>query len=187
MLDETFSVANNHHHVLEPRSTLAYWRNGKLYVHTGTQSAVQTVASLARWMRLDINDVVLITEYTGGGYGSRATGAVISTVPAILARKVGQPVMLRISREEEHFIGGIRPAVHGRVKAGFDSDGRLLALDMFTVERIARTSREATPCSPVASCRCSISRRPCGCVRPPCSRTRRRDERRASPGGSRAS
>ena len=133
VLDQTFSVANNHHNVLEPRSTLAYWRNGKLYVHTGTQSTVQTAASLARWMRLDIDDVVLITEYTGGGYGSRATGAVISTVPAVLARKAGQPVMLRISREEEHFIGGIRPAIHGRVKAGFASDGRLLALDMFTV------------------------------------------------------
>ncbi len=133
VLDQTFSVANNHHNVLEPRSTLAYWRNGKLYVHTGTQSTVQTAASLARWMRLDIDDVVLITEYTGGGYGSRATGAVISTVPAVLARKAGQPVMLRISREEEHFIGGIRPAVHGRVKAGFASDGSLLALDMFTV------------------------------------------------------
>ena len=133
VLDQTFSVANNHHNVLEPRSTLAYWRNGKLYVHTGTQSTVQTVASLARWMRLDIDDVVLITEYTGGGYGSRATGAVISTVPALLAKKAGQPVMLRISREEEHFIGGIRPAIHGRVRAGFASDGRLLALDMFTV------------------------------------------------------
>jgi CO/xanthine dehydrogenase Mo-binding subunit len=84
-------------------------------------------------MQLDIDDVVLITEYTGGGFGSRATGAVISTVPAVLARKAGQPVMLRISREEEHFIGGIRPAIHGRVKAGFASDGRLLALDLFCI------------------------------------------------------
>ena len=133
VLDETFSVANNIHNVLEPRSTLAYWRNGKLFVHTGTQSTVQTVASLARWMRLDIDDVVLITEYTGGGFGSRATGAIISTVPAVLAKKAGQPVMLRISREEDHFIGGIRAAIHGRVRAGFARDGRLLALDMFCV------------------------------------------------------
>ncbi len=133
VLDETFSVANNQHHVLEPRSTLAYWRNGKLFVHTGTQSTVQTVASLSRWMRLDIRDIVLITEYTGGGFGSRATGSVISTIPAVLAQKTNAPVMLRISREEELYIGGIRPAVHGRVKAGFASDGRLLALDLFTV------------------------------------------------------
>jgi CO/xanthine dehydrogenase Mo-binding subunit len=133
VLDETFTMANNQHHVLEPRSTLAYWRNEKLYVHTGTQSAVQTVASLARWMRLDPEDVVLITEYTGGGFGSRATGAVISTIPAVLAKKTNAPVMMRISREEEQFVGGLRPAVHGRVKAGFASDGCLLALDLFVV------------------------------------------------------
>jgi CO/xanthine dehydrogenase Mo-binding subunit len=133
VLDETFSVSNNQHHVLEPRTALAYWQNGKLYVHTGTQSAVQTVASIARWMRLDPTDVVLITEYTGGGYGSRATGAVTCMIPALLAKKTGAPVMMRITREEDQYIGGIRPAVHGRVKAGFAKDGRLLALDLFAI------------------------------------------------------
>ncbi len=133
VLDETFSVANNQHHVLEPRSALAYWQNGKLFMHSGTQSAVQTVASIARWMRLDQKDVVLITEYTGGGFGSRATGSVQCMIPALLSKKTGAPVMMRISREEEQSIGGIRPAVHGRVKAGFAKDGRLLALDLFLI------------------------------------------------------
>ncbi len=133
VLDETFSVANNHHQVLEPRTALAYWQNGKLHMHTGTQSAVQTVASIARWLRLEPENVVLITEYTGGGFGSRATGAVICTIPALLAKKANAPVLLRITREDEHYIGGIRPAVHGRVKAGFAKDGKILAIDMFTV------------------------------------------------------
>lgn len=133
VLDETFSVANNHHQTLEPRTALAYWQNGKLFMHTGTQSAVQTVASIARWLRLDPADVVLITEYTGGGFGSKATGAVSCMIPALLSKKANAPVMLRITREEEHYIGGVRPAVHGRVKAGFANDGRLTALDMFVV------------------------------------------------------
>jgi len=133
VLDETFSVANNQHHVLEPRSALAYWQNGKLYMHSGTQSAVQTVASLSRWLNLDAKDIVLITEYTGGGFGSRATGSVQSMIPALLSKKTGSPVMMRITREEEQYIGGIRPAVHGRVKAGFSKEGRLLAMDLFTI------------------------------------------------------
>ena len=133
VLDQTFSTANNQHHVLEPRSALAYWRDGRLFVHAGTQSTVQTVASIARWMRMEVEDVVLITEYTGGGFGSRATGAIIYTIPAVLAQKTGSPVMMRITREEEQFIGGIRPAIHGRVRAGFARDGRLLALDFFAV------------------------------------------------------
>lgn len=133
VLDETFSVANNQHHVLEPRSALAYWQNGKLFMHSGTQSAVQTVASISRWMRLDPADVVLITEYTGGGFGSRATGSVSCMIPALLSKKANAPVLMRITREEEQYIGGIRPAVHGRVKAGFAADGRLLALDFYTI------------------------------------------------------
>ena len=47
VLDETFATSNNHHQVLEPRTAMAYWQNGKLFMHTGTQSTVQTVASLA--------------------------------------------------------------------------------------------------------------------------------------------
>lgn len=133
VLDETFSVANNQHHVLEPRTALAYWQNGKLHIHSGTQSAVQTVASISRWMNIPAADVVLITEYTGGGFGSRATGSVQCMIPALLAKKTNAPVMMRITREEEQYIGGIRPAVHGRVKAGFAKDGKLLALDLFLV------------------------------------------------------
>ena len=41
--------------------------------------------------------------------------------------------MMRISREEEHYIGGARPAFHGRVKAGFAKDGKLTALDLFVI------------------------------------------------------
>jgi xanthine dehydrogenase molybdenum-binding subunit len=133
VLDETFSMANNYHQTLETRSALAYWRNGKLYMHSGTQSAVQTVASIARWLRLDPADVVLITEYTGGGFGSKATGAVSCMIPALLSKKANAPVLMRITREEEHYIGGIRPAVHGRVKAGFAKDGRITALDMYLI------------------------------------------------------
>ena len=133
VLDETFSTPNNQHHCLETRTALAYWQNGKLFMHTGTQSAVQTVASISRWMNIPIEEVVLITEYTGGGFGSKATGAVSCMIPALLARKTGQAVMMRITREEEQMIGGLRPAVHGRIRAGFARDGRLLAVDMQTV------------------------------------------------------
>jgi CO/xanthine dehydrogenase Mo-binding subunit len=133
VLDETFSTANNHHQTLEPRTAMAYWQNGKLYMHSGTQSTVQTVASIARWLRLDPADVVLITPYTGGGFGSKATGVVSCMIPALLSKKANAPVMMRITREDEHFIGGVRPAVQGRIKAGFAKDGRITAVDMFVI------------------------------------------------------
>jgi CO/xanthine dehydrogenase Mo-binding subunit len=133
VLDETFVTPNTSHQTLESRTAMAYWQNGKLYMHCGTQSTVQTVASIARWLRLEPSDIVLISEYTGGGFGSKATGTISSMIPALLAKKTGAPVMMRITREDEHGIGGARPALHGRLKVGFAQDGRITALDMFVI------------------------------------------------------
>ncbi len=133
VLDESFVTPDVSHQCLETRTAMAYWQNGKLYMHTGTQSTAQTVPAIARWMNMKPEDVVLISEYTGGGFGSKVTGSVIMIVPAILSRKLNAPVMMRISREEEHFIGRARPSVDGRMKVGFAKDGRITALDMYTV------------------------------------------------------
>ena len=41
--------------------------------------------------------------------------------------------MMRISREEEHYIGRARPSLHGRLKVGFTKEGKVTAVDMFVV------------------------------------------------------
>jgi xanthine dehydrogenase molybdenum-binding subunit len=134
VLDETFATPNTSHQTLETRTAMAYWQNGKLYIHCSTQSVVQTVGSMSRWLHLDPKNIVLISEYTGGGFGSKATGTITAIIPALMSKKLnGVPVMMRIDRETEHYIGGARPAVHGRIKVGFAQDGRITALDMFVV------------------------------------------------------
>jgi xanthine dehydrogenase molybdenum-binding subunit len=133
VLDETFVTPNTSHQTLEPRTAMAYWQNGKLYIHCSTQSTVQTVGSISRWLHLDQKDIVVISAYTGGGFGSKATGTITAIIPALLSKKLNAPVMMRIDRETEHAIGGARPAMHGRLKVGFAKDGRITALDMFVV------------------------------------------------------
>jgi xanthine dehydrogenase molybdenum-binding subunit len=132
-LDETFATPDTSHQTLEPRSTLAYWQNGKVFVHMGTQSTVQTLSALGRWLNMDPNQIVLISEYTGGGFGSKATGYIFAIIPALLSKKANAPVMMRISREEEHYIGRARPGFQGRMKVGFAKDGRITALDMYAI------------------------------------------------------
>ena len=133
ILDESFVTPDTSHQTLETRSAMAYWQNGKLYLHTGTQSTVQTVPAIARWMRLDPAQLVFISEYTGGGFGSKVTGGVSMIIPALLAKKANAPVMMRITREEEHYIGRARPGFQGRMKVGFTKQGRITALDMFVI------------------------------------------------------
>jgi CO/xanthine dehydrogenase Mo-binding subunit len=133
-LDETFVVQSTGHHPLETRSAMAYWRNGKLYLHASTQSLIRTVDNVARWVGIPPSDVVLISEYCGGGFGSKGAGAVSMTIPALLSKKANAPVMMRISREEESFIGRARTNMAGRAKIGFRKDGRIVALDLFLVQ-----------------------------------------------------
>jgi xanthine dehydrogenase molybdenum-binding subunit len=133
VLDETFVTPDVSHQTLEPRSAMAYWQNGKLYLHTGTQSTARTQPAIARWLNIDVDKIVFISEYTGGGFGSKITGGVSMIIPALLSKKANAPVMMRISREEETFIGRARPSFQGRMKIGFSKEGRILALDMFVI------------------------------------------------------
>jgi CO/xanthine dehydrogenase Mo-binding subunit len=129
VLDETFVGPNTSHQPLETRTAMAYWQNGKLFMHCSTQSTIRTVNAVARWVGIDPGDVVIISEYTGGGFGSKGSSSVFTVVPALLSRKAGAPVMMRVTREDEQYIGRARPALHSRVKVGFRKDGRILALD----------------------------------------------------------
>ncbi len=133
VLDETFVTPDTSHQTLETRSAMAYWQNGKIYIYTGTQSTAQTLPAIARWLNISPENIVFISEYTGGGFGSKITGGVSMIIPALLAKKTNAPVMMRISREEETFIGRARPSFQGRMKVGFSKEGRITALDMFVI------------------------------------------------------
>ena len=134
VLDETFVVQSTGHHPMETRSAMAYWQNGKLYIHASTQSVSQTRGNIARWVGINASDVMLICEYTGGGFGSKGGGAVSSAIPALLSKKTNTPVMMRITREEESYIGRSRTNMTGRARVGFAKDGRITAFDFFIVQ-----------------------------------------------------
>lgn len=134
VLDETFMTQGSNHAPLETRTAMAYWRNGKLYLHGSTQSVAWTVGTVAQWVGVDPSQVVVISEYTGGGFGSKIPGTHTMAIPALLSKKTGTPVMMRISREEEYYIGRARAGLTARVRAGFRKDGRLTAVDLFIVQ-----------------------------------------------------
>ncbi len=134
VLDETMFVQATSHQPLETRTAMAYWQNGKCYIHVSTQSLARTHAPAARWLNVAPEDVVVIGEYCGGGFGSKVFGSLISGIPGLLSKKAGKPVMMRINRQEENFVGRARPGEQVRVKIGFRRDGRVTALDIFAVQ-----------------------------------------------------
>jgi CO/xanthine dehydrogenase Mo-binding subunit len=134
VIDETVVHQSTGHQALESRSAMAYWQNGKLYLHGSTQSVARTVANIAQWVDIPEDQVVLISEYCGGGFGGKIPGAHSMAIPALLSKKAGgRPVMMRISREEENYIGRARPGIHLRARIGFRKDGRITAMDLCAI------------------------------------------------------
>lgn len=134
VLDESFITASIAHHSMEPRSAMAYWQNGKCYMHGSCQSQSFAHPIVARYIGIKPEDLVFIAEYCGGGFGSKGAGYPIMSVPAHMSKKTGRPVMLRISRSEEYFIGSARPGFQGRIKMGFTEDGHITAIDLYIVQ-----------------------------------------------------
>ena len=132
--DETFVTSSISHHSMEPRTSFAYWQNGKCFVHGSTQSQSFIVPQLAQLIGIKPDELNYIAEFCGGGFGSKGTAYPSMAIPALLSRKLGKPVMMRISRAEEYYVGCARNGFQGRVKLGFGADGRLLAADMYIVQ-----------------------------------------------------
>jgi CO/xanthine dehydrogenase Mo-binding subunit len=154
IIDETVVCQSNSHQALEPRTSMAYWQNGKLYLHASAQSTAHVSQSVGRWSGAERTDTVLLGEYVGGGFGGKNPETHMHTaIPAILAKKTGRPVMMRISREEDHYIGRARAGLHMRARIGFRKDGRITALDMFVVQNNGPYARagDYNTCGVVAS------------------------------------
>ncbi len=137
--DETFVTASNSHHSMEPRSTLAYWENGKCFVYGSSQSQSFVVPGLAGLLGIEPSDLVYIAEYCGGGFGSKGSAYAVMAVPAHMSKKIGRPVMMRISRAEEYFTGKNRGGFQGRIRIGFAATGNVTAVDLYIVQSCGPT------------------------------------------------
>ena len=136
IVEEPFVTVGYAHMSMEPRTAMAYWRNGTCYVHGSAQSQSFFIPGLASLLGVEQENVVLVSENTGGGFGSKIGAYPISGLPGYFSKKIGRPVQLRITREQEYYIGSARVGFQGWIKMGFAADGRVTAADVFIVEDI---------------------------------------------------
>lgn len=134
VMDESWVTASNAHHSMEPRSAMAYWADGKCYLHASSQSQSFAHPGVAAMIGIDPDDLVFIAEFCGGGFGSKGGAYPVMAIPALMARKTGRPCMLRITRAEEYFLGSARAGFQGRLRIGFRADGRMTACDLYIVQ-----------------------------------------------------
>lgn len=136
VFEESFVTSGYAHMSMEPRTAMAYWQNGTCYVHGSCQSQSFFMPGLARMLGVKTKDVVLISENTGGGFGSKISAYPIIGLPGYFSKKIGRPVQLRVTREQEYYMGSARVGFQGWIKMGFGADGQITATDVFIIEDI---------------------------------------------------
>ena len=130
-VEATYHAPVQTHVCLETHGNVAEWEDEEhLTVWASTQGVFGVRNDLAGHFNLPANQVRVITEHMGGGFGSKFGPGVEGRTVANLARATGRPVKLMLTRKAEHLVAGNRPSMTQHVRAGATSDGRLIAYDM---------------------------------------------------------
>src|SRR5262249_24020860 len=121
------------HQCLESHGLVAAWdKDGGLTVYSSTQAVVGTTGVLSNYFSsrkidLPVNKVRCITQYMGGGFGSKFGKEVEGPVCAHLAYLAKAPVKLMLDRHSEVSTAGNRPPAEGTVKVYGNKDGTVTA------------------------------------------------------------
>ncbi len=101
-----------------------------LLVHSATQHPTEVQTICARLLGLELNRVTSIVRRLGGGFGGKESNASwYAGIAALFAHRTNRPVKIRLPRDVDMLSTGKRHGFLMRYEAGFDSQGRILALD----------------------------------------------------------
>jgi xanthine dehydrogenase YagR molybdenum-binding subunit len=127
-VEASYRMAANHHNPLEAPSTVAVWEGGLLTLHESTQGIRATQQTVAQLLGLPIAHVRVMTQFVGGGFGSKAMVWPNVTLTAMAARHVQRPVKLMLTRPQMFTSNGHREEQEQRITLGADAEGRLTAI-----------------------------------------------------------
>ena len=116
------------HNPFEPHQAVCEWVGDQLHVYVSTQFIWGVRDELAESLGLHPDNVRVVCEYMGGGFGAKNGAGSHTYVAAELARRTGRPVRCALTRHEENLDTGHRNPTIQRLRVGARSDGTIVAL-----------------------------------------------------------
>lgn len=129
IVEREFQVPHIQHVPIEPHIAVAQVdRSGQITLWTSSQSPFAQRNLIAETLGVSQSKVRVIAPYIGGGFGAKA-GVSMEALVVVMAQQVpGQPVKLRLTREEEFFTTFVRQGLVAKTKIGATKDGKLQAM-----------------------------------------------------------
>ncbi len=132
VVEGLYSTQVQTHTSLETHGGIAEWDGDKLLLHVSTQGINASRDGIADGLGIPKPNARVLTEYMGGGFGSKLGADVQLVIAARLARAANAPVKIMLDRKHEHLITGNRPSAFAKVRAGVDAQGKFVAWDSET-------------------------------------------------------
>lgn len=130
VFDGVVEIGGQEHFYLETHASLARIDSeGQVFVDCSTQHPSETQEIVAHVLGLPSNRVTVQALRMGGGFGGKEMQPHgFAAIAALGAMLTGRAVRLRLNRTQDLTMTGKRHPFHIVWKAGFDDDGRILAL-----------------------------------------------------------
>jgi len=119
-----------HNAQLEPRCSLAHWQEEMLTLYTPSQGIANCRHDMARDLGLADEQVRVVCNFMGGGFGNKNQNQDADLIAATLSRRTKAPVMLEYTRRDDWLgMHGRWPTVQ-RYKVGVTNDGTVTAIQL---------------------------------------------------------
>ncbi len=118
------------HHSLETHGNTVDAQGDEITVWASTQGVFSVRDGLADSLNIPQNKIRVLSEYMGGGFGSKFGAGIECLLAARLSQAAGAPVRLLLTRYDEALAAGNRPSSFQKVKLAATRDGKLVAYEM---------------------------------------------------------
>ena len=132
IVEGLYSTQVQTHTSLETHGGICEWDGDKLNAWVSTQGVNASRDGVAQALGIPQANVHVVTDYMGGGFGSKLGGDLQVVVAAKLAKAANAPVKVMADRKTEHLVTGNRPSAYAKVRAGADAQGKFVAFDAET-------------------------------------------------------
>jgi xanthine dehydrogenase YagR molybdenum-binding subunit len=148
-IDLTYTTPVETHNPIELHSTVAVYDGTGFTLYETSQAIVNHKAVLSQMLDVPPENVRVITEYLGSGFGGKLWPWTHSLLAAAASRKLGRPIKLVVSRKMMFQNVGHRSNTQQRLRLSVLPNGRLNSLQHDFLNHVSRTDIRKENCGEV--------------------------------------
>lgn len=127
-IDQTYVTPTEVHNPIELHATVATWDGDRVTLYETTQAVMNHREVLYQMLGVPKENVRVVSHFLGSGFGGKLWPWTQSALAAGVAREIGAPVKLVVTRQSMFEAVGHRPRTQQRFRLGATRDGKLLSL-----------------------------------------------------------